>query len=388
MVWYFLVQGGPLTIQESPVSFPKKLYRRIHNATVISGSMDWSIYQCFLVLTANNRVPPSVQVDSQLAFLRDSLKLIQRLWLKLFRHDDLSSVTWGTTNTEHFLMTILRQHGEVKRCVSQQTVTVQLTPTHPISIAPSDLDTGTPPVSTVGKLVVFECSDTQWNSLKPTQEWDVCWEGVVSLARIQMFQWKSSMKNWKGLSSGVNLTFPSPQTPQGAFHQSENQQSFWCFSSSPFRQFHAISPVTTVEPVFVLQVSKKRKADSQLVKYYSTLERRMLHQKVRAGIMPVYICAEYKAQALTAVLRPQANRTESWELIRRETQLHLEQLHMLVASIISRWAALRALPVDAASSLITFLKLYLFICLFIIMYLYINVCPLPDQTWKHHWCQK
>lgn len=94
--------------------------------------------------------------------------------------------------------------------------------------------------------------------------------------------------------------------------------------------------MTTVEPVFVLQVSKKRKADSQLVKYYSTLERRMLHQKVRAGIMPVYICAEYKAQALTAVLRPQANRTESWELIRRETQLHLEQLHMLVASIISR----------------------------------------------------
>lgn len=56
----------------------------------------------------------------------------------------------------------------------------------------------------------------------------------------QMFQRKSSMKNWKGLSSGVNSTFPSPQTPQGAFHQSENQ-SFWCFSSSPFRQFHAIS---------------------------------------------------------------------------------------------------------------------------------------------------
>lgn len=164
----FLFQGGPLTNQESPVSFPKKLYRRIHNATVISGSMDRSICQCFLVLTANNRVPPSVQVDSQLAFLRDSLKLIQRLWLKLFHHDDLSSVTWGATNSEHFLMTIIRQHRGVKRCVSQRTVAVQLTPTHPISVTPSGFDTGTPPVSTVGKLVVFECSDTQWNSLKPT----------------------------------------------------------------------------------------------------------------------------------------------------------------------------------------------------------------------------
>eukprot|EP00066_Takifugu_rubripes_P029747 XP_011619013.1 PREDICTED: uncharacterized protein LOC105419257 [Takifugu rubripes] len=126
-----LFQGGPLTNQQSPVSFPKELYGRAHNATV----------------------------DFQLAFLRDSLKLIQRLWLKLFQHDELSSVTWGTTNTEHFLMTILRQHREVKRCVSQQTRNVQLTPTHPISIAPSDLDTGTPPVSTVGKH--FECSDTQ-----------------------------------------------------------------------------------------------------------------------------------------------------------------------------------------------------------------------------------
>nr|QXO84454.1 type I interferon h [Takifugu obscurus] len=137
------IMGGPLTNQQSPVSFPKELYRRAHNATV----------------------------DFQLAFLRDSLKLLQRLWLKLFQHDELSSVTWGTTNTEHFLMTILRQHREVKRCVS-----------------------------------------------------------------------------------------------------------------------------------------KKRKADRKLVKYYLTLERHTLHQK--------------------------ANRTESWELIRKVTQHHLEQLHMLVASII------------------------------------------------------
>lgn len=212
-----LFQGGPLTNQQSPVSFPKELYRRAHNATVISGSMHWSIYQCFLVLTANNiaGVPPSVQVDFQLAFLRDSLKLIKGLWLKLFQHDELSSVTWGTTNTEHFLMTILRQHREVKRCVSQQTRNVQLTPTHPISIAPSDLDTGTPPVSMVGKLVVFECSDTQWNSLKPTQEWDICWEGVVWLTRRQMFQRKSSMKNWKGLSSGMNSDLSqSPYSPR------------------------------------------------------------------------------------------------------------------------------------------------------------------------------
>uniref|UniRef100_A0A3B5KN38 Uncharacterized protein n=1 Tax=Takifugu rubripes TaxID=31033 RepID=A0A3B5KN38_TAKRU len=133
------IMGGPLTNQQSPVSFPKELYGRAHN------------------------------VDFQLAFLRDSLKLIQRLWLKLFQHDELSSVTWGTTNTEHFLMTILRQHREVKRCVNRK-----------------------------------------------------------------------------------------------------------------------------------------------LVKYYLTLERRTLHQKVSTGVMP-------------------ANRTESWELIRKVTQHHLEQLHMLVA---------------------------------------------------------
>ncbi|XP_054463151.1 interferon phi 1 [Anoplopoma fimbria] len=78
--------GGQLTDQESPVPFPYKLYKYIRNA----------------------------KVDKQLVFIRDSLELIAGL----YRHDNLSSITWDTDKTEHFLMILHRQEDELKSCVS------------------------------------------------------------------------------------------------------------------------------------------------------------------------------------------------------------------------------------------------------------------------------
>nr|XP_046270595.1 interferon a3-like [Scatophagus argus]XP_046272377.1 interferon a3-like [Scatophagus argus] len=79
------LMGGQLTQQESPVSFPFKLYERVHKE----------------------------EVKSQLAFIRDSLELISGL----YRHDNLSSVTWDTDKTDHFLMSIDRQTEELNTCV-------------------------------------------------------------------------------------------------------------------------------------------------------------------------------------------------------------------------------------------------------------------------------
>lgn len=127
----FLFQGGQLTEQESPVAFPNKLYSRIHNAevSVDQQHFDPSVFWCS---TASHilEIPPSLQVDSQMAFIRDSLKLIKRLWLNLYRRDNPSLAPWDTTKTENFLMIIFRQQGELKRCVSI-------------------------------------CSNTHWNSFKP-----------------------------------------------------------------------------------------------------------------------------------------------------------------------------------------------------------------------------
>uniref|UniRef100_A0A3Q3W021 Uncharacterized protein n=1 Tax=Mola mola TaxID=94237 RepID=A0A3Q3W021_MOLML len=87
---FIRLMGGQLTEQESPVPFPKKLYKRIHNA----------------------------EVESQLVFIRDSLKLMSRLWLRLYHHDNLPSLNWDTKKIEHFLIVILRQMDSVDTCVS------------------------------------------------------------------------------------------------------------------------------------------------------------------------------------------------------------------------------------------------------------------------------
>ncbi|XP_036945276.1 interferon a3-like isoform X1 [Acanthopagrus latus] len=78
--------GGQLTYQQSPVPFPDKLYRRIWMA----------------------------KVESQLVFVRDSLELIS----DLYQHDNLSSATWDTIETEHFLTVIDRQIDGLNTCVS------------------------------------------------------------------------------------------------------------------------------------------------------------------------------------------------------------------------------------------------------------------------------
>uniref|UniRef100_A0A3B4GNT4 Interferon a3-like n=1 Tax=Pundamilia nyererei TaxID=303518 RepID=A0A3B4GNT4_9CICH len=56
----------------------------------------------------------SLQVDSKLVFIRDSLQLI----FCLYRHDNLSAAPWGADKTEGFLTVIHRQIMELSACVS------------------------------------------------------------------------------------------------------------------------------------------------------------------------------------------------------------------------------------------------------------------------------
>ncbi|XP_071319983.1 interferon a3-like isoform X2 [Trachinotus anak] len=79
------LMGGQLTEEESPVSFPYKLYKHIRNT----------------------------EVGSQVVFIRDSLVQIS----DLYRHDNLSFVTWDTDNTNRFRMSIDRQIDSLNTCV-------------------------------------------------------------------------------------------------------------------------------------------------------------------------------------------------------------------------------------------------------------------------------
>ncbi|XP_041673417.1 interferon a3-like [Cheilinus undulatus] len=81
-----LQMGGPLTKDECPVPFPDKLYTAICKA----------------------------QVDSQLVFVRDSLKLISHLYY----HDNLTAVSWDNRKLEDFRSIIHRQVEELNVCVS------------------------------------------------------------------------------------------------------------------------------------------------------------------------------------------------------------------------------------------------------------------------------
>ncbi|XP_040918155.1 interferon a3-like [Toxotes jaculatrix] len=83
------LMGGELTEEESPVSFPYRLYRQIRNT----------------------------EVESQLVFIRDGLELISGLYL----HDNLSSVTWNTEKMTHFLMSLNRQIDGLNTCVSMNS---------------------------------------------------------------------------------------------------------------------------------------------------------------------------------------------------------------------------------------------------------------------------
>uniref|UniRef100_A0A3B4WSS9 Uncharacterized protein n=1 Tax=Seriola lalandi dorsalis TaxID=1841481 RepID=A0A3B4WSS9_SERLL len=82
------LMGGQLTEQDSPVSFPYKFYKHIRNS----------------------------EVRSKVVFIRDSLVQIS----DLYRHDNLSSVTWDMDNTNRFRMSIDRQIDGLNTCVSEQ----------------------------------------------------------------------------------------------------------------------------------------------------------------------------------------------------------------------------------------------------------------------------
>uniref|UniRef100_A0A3P8SKN4 Ciliary neurotrophic factor n=1 Tax=Amphiprion percula TaxID=161767 RepID=A0A3P8SKN4_AMPPE len=70
------------------------------------------------VMSANRRATAHtclcVQVESQLVFIRDSLRLISRL----YQHDNVSSAAWSADKTETFRINIHRQTEELSHCVS------------------------------------------------------------------------------------------------------------------------------------------------------------------------------------------------------------------------------------------------------------------------------
>ncbi|XP_076023666.1 interferon phi 1 [Genypterus blacodes] len=77
--------GGPLTDQESQVTFPSRLYKDIKKD----------------------------KAESKLLFIVNSLDLI----LSLYSHGNLSSVSWDTKKTERFLDNIHRQTYELHSCL-------------------------------------------------------------------------------------------------------------------------------------------------------------------------------------------------------------------------------------------------------------------------------
>ncbi|CAL8302655.1 unnamed protein product [Merluccius merluccius] len=81
----FSAQGGEITDQECPVSFPESFYRHVRKA----------------------------EVEEKLSFIGDSLTHIS----KLYSHCNLSSVSWDQNKTESFLITMDRQATEINSCV-------------------------------------------------------------------------------------------------------------------------------------------------------------------------------------------------------------------------------------------------------------------------------
>ncbi|CAJ1075517.1 interferon phi 1 [Xyrichtys novacula] len=86
---FIQTMGGPLTKEKSPVPFPYRLYTRLQKEPV----------------------------ESQLVFIRDSLKMISNL----YHNDNLTSVTWDKMKMEHFLSSLHRQKVEFNHCVSDGT---------------------------------------------------------------------------------------------------------------------------------------------------------------------------------------------------------------------------------------------------------------------------
>uniref|UniRef100_A0AAQ5WY43 Uncharacterized protein n=2 Tax=Amphiprion ocellaris TaxID=80972 RepID=A0AAQ5WY43_AMPOC len=68
--------------------------------------LSYNIYRCI----------ETSEVESQLVFIRDSLRLISRL----YQHDNVSSAAWSADKTETFRINIHRQTEELSHCVSKQ----------------------------------------------------------------------------------------------------------------------------------------------------------------------------------------------------------------------------------------------------------------------------
>uniref|UniRef100_A0A4W6F0I7 Uncharacterized protein n=1 Tax=Lates calcarifer TaxID=8187 RepID=A0A4W6F0I7_LATCA len=104
-------------------------------------------------------------------------------------------------------------------------------------------------------------------------------------------------------------------------------------------------------------VSMNKRADSRLRKYYRRLEKRTLYLTVSTTTVNSTtdstdcstdcstVCAgRIQTVVLTVVLCVQGGAPASWELIRKETKLHLDQLELLVASIRAATRRRRSTP--------------------------------------------
>ncbi|KAG7279111.1 hypothetical protein CRUP_004054, partial [Coryphaenoides rupestris] len=76
--------GDRMTDQRCPIPFPDAIYRRVRKA----------------------------KVEEKLVFIRDSLREV----IELYRHGNLSSVSWDQNMTERFLITMDRQAREINSC--------------------------------------------------------------------------------------------------------------------------------------------------------------------------------------------------------------------------------------------------------------------------------
>ncbi|XP_029913688.1 interferon a3-like [Myripristis murdjan] len=82
--------GGPMTEQESPVSFPYRLYEQMRSA----------------------------KVDDRLLFIRDSLDLISGLFEPA--DPSVSLPPWQTDRSQDFLLLLHRQTDGLKPCVAER----------------------------------------------------------------------------------------------------------------------------------------------------------------------------------------------------------------------------------------------------------------------------
>lgn len=196
----------------------------------------------------------SLQVDSKLVFIRDSLQLI----FCLYRHDNLSAAPWGADKTEGFLTVIHRQIMELSACVS----------------------------------------------------------GHAHFTAFSLLTGANMHPHPLSFTSSQSLLFISASPPFTSSHTN---------TSPPFR--------ASVWTVLCLQVSTNSPANSRLRSYYRTLANSTLSCSVSTSTVVLVVLLCVVTVVISVVLCVQGCSTASWQLLRKETKLRLEQLELLVASI-------------------------------------------------------